>query len=62
VPIGRINKETYLTIGRRSVDNKDKIRTPEVPAKILIIELNTRIREVEEIINSFDNMISMQSA
>jgi hypothetical protein len=62
VPIGRINKETYLTIGRRSVDNKDKIRTPEVPAKILIIELNTRIREVEKIINSFDNMISMQSA
>ncbi len=62
MPIGRINKETYLTIGRRSVDNKDKIRTPEVPAKILIIELNTRIREVEKIINSFDNMISMQSA
>lgn len=62
MPIGRINKETYLNIGRRSVDNKDKIRTPEVPAKILIIELNTRIREVEEIINSFDNMISMQSA
>jgi hypothetical protein len=44
-----------LTIGRLLVDNKKNVRTPGVGSKLLIRELNTRIEEVEAIINSFDN-------
>lgn len=55
VPVGRISTETYLTIARRLVNNKDKARVPGVPAKVLIKELNTRVGEAESIINSLDN-------
>lgn len=47
--------ETYLTIGRLLVDNKDYIRTPGITGRHLIKELNDRIGEVEQIIITFDN-------
>jgi hypothetical protein len=55
VPINRINTETYLTIARLLVNNTDNVRTPGINKKLVVKELNTRIGELEQIINSFDN-------
>ncbi len=52
VPIRRIDTETYLSIARHLVDN---IRTAGVNRQILVKELNTCIRELEQIINNLDN-------
>ncbi len=55
VPIEKITTETYLTIGRLLVDNKNNVQTQGVGNKLLVKELNHRIGEVERIINSFDS-------
>ncbi len=55
VPINWINTETYLTIARLLVNNSNNVRTPGVNKRLVVRELNTRIREVEQIINTFDN-------
>lgn len=55
VPIPRIDPDFYIAIARRLVDNKNNTRTPGIRGEPLVKELNIRIREVEEIINTLDN-------
>jgi hypothetical protein len=54
VPIPRIAPETYITIARRLIDNRNNVRTPGIRGEPLVRELNSRIREVEELINRLD--------
>ncbi len=55
VPIRRIDSETYLTIARLLVNNKNNVRTPGVREQPLIRELNIRAGEIERLINRLDN-------
>ncbi len=54
-PITRIGRETCSTIGRLLVDDKDNIQMPGVTDRPSIKEINARIGEVEQSIESCDS-------